>query len=73
MAEIHPDITHPTSVTHFLCPAGPKDRGNTRPAATHHLVPRRTGNLRWGHALQQHVCTYCEKTERQLREETGLA
>lgn len=66
---VHPDIppAEATSVTHFLCPDSPTREG--KPDATHHLKPRRTGS---GQAQEQ-VCTFCSKTEKELRATLPLA
>lgn len=61
----HPDIDRPDSVTHFMCPDGPTKGGV--PDATHHLQPKSAAN-----GKQQHVCSYCKKTEEQLKVIHGL-
>ena len=69
---IHPDIptAEATSVTHFLCHSGPTKEG--QPVASHHLVPKRAGTHH-GEPTWEQVCSYCERTEKQLRAELGLA
>jgi hypothetical protein len=63
---VHPDIpaAEATSVTHYLCPEGPTRDG--KPDATHHLVPKRAGS-RAGEPVYEQVCSYCSKTEEELR------
>lgn len=66
---VHPDITHPDSVTHFICPGGPTQQG--RPVTTHHLAARSAGR-RGGEPMYEQTCTYCARTEQQLRQVHGL-
>jgi hypothetical protein len=68
---IHPSIpaAEATSVTHFICPDGPTE--NSVPAATHHLAPKRKGSVgRQPSWIEE--CTYCHKTEKELRESLPL-
>ena len=67
----HPQIPpgEASSVTHFLCPAGPTRAG--QPEATHHLVPHRAGT-RGGEPIWENTCTYCRETEIELRRTLGL-
>jgi hypothetical protein len=65
MDQVHPDIATPTSVTHFICPKGPKTNGVS--LETHHLVYPDLA------APRPSVCAYCGMTRQQLAEKNQVA
>ncbi len=67
--QVHAAIADPDSVTHFICPDGPTRAGV--PDATHHLVPKRAGQVA-GQPAWEETCEYCHKSAKTLRTELGL-
>lgn len=60
---VHANIPNPDSVTHFVCLVGEATEGMPVSHSLHTVANHNASKL---------VCRYCQKSEKQLREEIGL-